>query len=671
MQKWVSKSSGVKPNSVKVSKHQTSTMENDVPQTPEYSKSLSRELEEVINKQNMLTSRTRRRVLMSLQENSQKGENEEMTKLRKRAIEEIINSEKTYLSQLEIIDEYFMKPIQESGLLPQNVFANIFGDIPGIQQINKELLAAMEVSTEQIGKVFLDLAPYLKFYSTYANDFRDASRLVDEYTEKSKPFRQLLANQESRPEVQKKLNSLLITPVQRIPRYKLLLDDIIKNTPRYHPDKDNLTEARTHIDAVAWYINDQIKEHEHGRIMMDIQNSLQGGLPKIIKPGRKLIRQGNLMKVNRTGGGHAQPRYVILFSDMLMYCKFRGGLLNNGTMELPKQDALECCCLLPLKSTTVEQVVGKGVFTIKCLKEQLVLYSAKAEDSDWVDTIQTSIRTLKKNSASLQKERRSSMFEPMRKQDMVKMRRESLSKIMLIRKIDEARREKLKLETKSRSPLSILSDLSPLGRRSPRRKRDSKNLDEAGTSPSKLKRIAEEAAEHHMAFSPPKEETTPKCLQSTPKKTPVKRVAPTPPRRSPRNTTTKMDTSGVVLRKPKIKTNFKTQTRNSLRSLTLGRSLAGIKKRPSTTSTSSATIFSSPSIYDEPSSREDTMTTYLSGKIVPLTPSTKPTNVDHLVKKPEALKEETETEDVDGITTYPIAVHDGILNSKKSSCTIS
>jgi hypothetical protein len=30
----------------------------------------------------------------------------------------------------------------------------------------------------------------------------------------------LLANQESRPEVQKKLNSLLITPVQRIPRYK-------------------------------------------------------------------------------------------------------------------------------------------------------------------------------------------------------------------------------------------------------------------------------------------------------------------------------------------------------------------------------------------------------------------------------------------------------------------
>ena len=91
----------------------------------------------------------------------------------------------------------------------------------------------------------------------------------------------------------------LITPVQRIPRYKLLLDDIIKNTPRYHPDKENLLEARAQIDSIAWYINDQIKDYENNKIMVDIQKSLQGGLPKIIKPDRKLVKQGNLMKCNK------------------------------------------------------------------------------------------------------------------------------------------------------------------------------------------------------------------------------------------------------------------------------------------------------------------------------------------------------------------------------------
>lgn len=279
--------------------------------TPEFSKSLSRELEDVINKQNLLTSRTRRRVLVSLQEESNKEEDAEMEQLRRKAIDEIINSEKSYLHQLEIVEEYFMKPLQENKILESQNYANIFGDILGIRQVNKELLVAMEMSTENIGKVFLDLAPYLKFYSTYANDFRAATQLVEEQLERNKAFKTFMERQESRPEVQKKLNALLITPVQRIPRYKLLLDDIIKNTPRFHQDKENLTSARSQIDSIAWYINDQIKEYENNRILVDIQKSLQGGLPKIIKPDRKLIKQGNLMKVNKSGG-HAQPRYVIL-----------------------------------------------------------------------------------------------------------------------------------------------------------------------------------------------------------------------------------------------------------------------------------------------------------------------------------------------------------------------
>ena len=79
----------------------------------------------------------------------------------------------------------------------------------------------MEECDDCIGKVFLELAPYLKFYSTDANDFESAVKLVERWTAKNKAFRMLLGNQESRPEVQLKLNSLLITPIQRIPRFVL------------------------------------------------------------------------------------------------------------------------------------------------------------------------------------------------------------------------------------------------------------------------------------------------------------------------------------------------------------------------------------------------------------------------------------------------------------------
>ena len=45
-----------------------------------------------------------------------------------------------------------------------------------------------------------------------------------------------IGNQESRPEVGAKLMSLLIAPIQRIPRYRLLLKEVVSHTPISHPD---------------------------------------------------------------------------------------------------------------------------------------------------------------------------------------------------------------------------------------------------------------------------------------------------------------------------------------------------------------------------------------------------------------------------------------------------
>ena len=38
---------------------------------------------------------------------------------------------------------------------------------------------------------------------------------------------------------------------------------MIKNTPETHSDKANLKEALSQIEAVAWHINEQLREHEN------------------------------------------------------------------------------------------------------------------------------------------------------------------------------------------------------------------------------------------------------------------------------------------------------------------------------------------------------------------------------------------------------------------------
>lgn len=59
----------------------------------------------------------------------------------------------------------------------------------------------------------------------------------------------------------------------------------------------------------------------------------------------------------------------------------------------------------------------------------------------------------------------------------------------------------------------------------------------------------------------------------------------------------------------------------------------------------SAQIFRSPSIYENEENREEenVMKKYLSGKIVPLTPSQQPTNVEHLVQKTPEKSNEKQT----------------------------
>ena len=69
------------------------------------------------------------------------------------------------------------------------------------------------------------------------------------------------------------------------------------------------------------------------------------------------------------------------------------------------------------------------------------------------------------------------------------------------------------------------------------------------------------------------------------------------------------------------------------------------------------------------------MTTYLSGKIVPLTPSTRPTNVDHLVRRGDDnndVRPSNSNEVVDvGADALQQVDHPLALPDKKSFCTIS
>ena len=58
------------------------------------------------------------------------------------------------------------------------------------------------------------------------------------------------------------LASFLILPVQRLPRYVLLLKELQRYTPENHPEYKSLIDAIDHIARSLEIINESKREHE-------------------------------------------------------------------------------------------------------------------------------------------------------------------------------------------------------------------------------------------------------------------------------------------------------------------------------------------------------------------------------------------------------------------------
>lgn len=138
-------------------------------------------------------------------------------------------------------------------------------------------------------------------------------------TTKHIQFRNFLQKTESRPEVQQKLNSLLIAPIQRVPRYRLLLQQVLFYTSPSDRDYKLIQESIKQIESTINHINSVVEDQDNIQALLNIQNSLVNRIPHIVRPSRRLLKEGVLFKYS--ANGTMMKRHCILCSDIFMYCK--------------------------------------------------------------------------------------------------------------------------------------------------------------------------------------------------------------------------------------------------------------------------------------------------------------------------------------------------------------
>ncbi|KAL3275149.1 hypothetical protein HHI36_019918 [Cryptolaemus montrouzieri] len=377
-------------------------------ETPKANVEFSRELKQVLHERNMLTTKTKKKVFEVLDEIEVTHKTEGVKRKKENAVFEVIVTEKNYVQQLCIIKNYFMRPAKEKKLLNNVDFEILFGNIPTIYMVNEALLKELYKGSLNVANAFLKIAPYFKLYSSYALEFKNALSLLQKLRIKNPDFYSFIEKQETRPEVQNKLSALLIAPIQRIPRYRLLLQQLHELSSPSDPDYQSILESLTKVELAAEHINKVIQDQENTQRLLEVQRCLKNGVPSIITPGRVLLKEGILLQFDGKTGP-SEKFYVVLLSDIILFCTMK--------THTPKPNSLKCKRIFPLNKCSIYENEEKGCFQVHCQGNDIVLYDRVVSvTKEWVKDIREAIQNYTENRKTLRKE--SSSRRPVKRKDM-------------------------------------------------------------------------------------------------------------------------------------------------------------------------------------------------------------------------------------------------------------
>jgi hypothetical protein len=171
----------------------------------------------------------------------------------------------------------------------------------------------------EIGKMFKDFSNFLKMYTQYLINFDIARARRGYLLTNNRRFAEYLDKMKNDPKFNGMgIEAYLIEPVQRIPRYRLLLEQLLKYTSESHVEYEIIREALQLVSEVASRNNEAIRERENKDKMMEVMMSFESRTRRNLfdDPHRNFLKEGNLMKQCRRG--LKEFRYW-LFTDKLIY----------------------------------------------------------------------------------------------------------------------------------------------------------------------------------------------------------------------------------------------------------------------------------------------------------------------------------------------------------------
>ncbi|XP_030068178.1 phosphatidylinositol 3,4,5-trisphosphate-dependent Rac exchanger 1 protein isoform X2 [Microcaecilia unicolor] len=270
-------------------------------------------------------------------------------RLRLCVLNEILNTERVYVGTLHFLQSAFLHRIKQNAVDKAEKYITddnvkiLFSNIEDVLEVHKEFLDALEFclqpepqSQHELGNVFLKFKDKFYVYEEYCSNHEKALRLLMELNKIPQVRAFLLSCMllGGRKTTDIPLEGYLLTPIQRICKYPLLLKELAKRTPSKHADYQPVQSALQAMKTVCTNINETKRQMEKLEALEQLQSHIEGwegsNLTDICT---QLLLQGTLLKIS---AGNIQERTFFLFDNLLVYCKRKSRVAGKKSTKRTK-----------------------------------------------------------------------------------------------------------------------------------------------------------------------------------------------------------------------------------------------------------------------------------------------------------------------------------------------
>ncbi|KAK7254501.1 hypothetical protein SO694_00011256 [Aureococcus anophagefferens] len=274
---------------------------------------------------------------------------------RMKIFEEILSSETNYVRDLGVICHIFLAPIEKHELLSRGDIDRVFGNVRELRQIHTELLSklrkaerarrdmvfegkGLQAIAAAVAKahatVFAEMVPFLRAYASYCGTYTAAVACVAALSETKPKLAKFLGKARQVPQCRGlDLASFLIKPPQRLCKYPLFFNDLLKHMGSGDAERESrrrISDTLKSVQDVTNKVNSMMAiEGSQNKVFEIWEQNLDkhDSVADLVTPSRRFLFEGVVDCASKDKS--PKRHHFYLFNDLLLLATPKKSLVTG------------------------------------------------------------------------------------------------------------------------------------------------------------------------------------------------------------------------------------------------------------------------------------------------------------------------------------------------------